>query len=86
VRPGLPAKTIDQKKRAVDTRPFGREAMIIEPKSLTCESFLPQEAAKARGVVGPSVSARLDRRDHGQKNTRRRLRLRVLTSAQITRT
>jgi hypothetical protein len=27
-------KTIDQKKRAVITRPFGREALIVVPKCL----------------------------------------------------
>jgi hypothetical protein len=27
-------KTIDQKKRAVITRPFGREALIVTPKCL----------------------------------------------------
>jgi hypothetical protein len=28
-----PLKTIDQKKRAVDTRPFGREARIVVEKT-----------------------------------------------------
>jgi hypothetical protein len=32
-------KTIDQKKRAVITRPFGREAAIVASKSLICKGL-----------------------------------------------
>jgi hypothetical protein len=47
-------KAIDQKKRAVITRPFGREARIVPRKALICKALQPISAG-AGGVLPPAA-------------------------------